>query len=57
MAVDKNTTSYTVGFAVILVVVCGVLLASLASSLKDRQKKMWPTKSGSSFYLPQVMLL
>jgi Na+-transporting NADH:ubiquinone oxidoreductase subunit C len=39
MAVDKNTTSYTVGFAVILVVVCGVLLASLASSLKDRQKK------------------
>ena len=39
MAVNKNSTGYTVGFAVVLVVVCGVLLASLASSLKDRQKK------------------
>jgi Na+-transporting NADH:ubiquinone oxidoreductase subunit C len=37
MAVNKNSTSYTITFAVILVVICGGWLAFLASSLKVQQ--------------------
>ncbi len=37
MAVNKNNTSYTIIFAVILVVICGGFLAFLSSSLKARQ--------------------
>ncbi len=37
MAVNKNSTSYTITFAVILVVICGGWLAFLASSLKLQQ--------------------
>jgi len=37
MAVNKNSTSYTITFAVILVVLCGGWLAFLASSLKKQQ--------------------
>ena len=37
MAVNKNKTSYTISFAVILVVVCGGFLAFLSSTLKARQ--------------------
>ena len=37
MAVNKNSTSYTITFAVILVVICGGWLAFLASSLKEQQ--------------------
>ena len=38
MAVNKNSTSYTVSFAVVLVVLCGSLLAFLATQLKHIQK-------------------
>ncbi|MBL57639.1 MAG: NADH:ubiquinone reductase (Na(+)-transporting) subunit C [Flavobacteriales bacterium] len=38
MAVNKNSTGYTFGFAILLVVVCGVILASLAKILKDKQQ-------------------
>lgn len=38
MAINKNSTGYTVGFAVVLVAVCGTILASLASALKPMQK-------------------
>lgn len=38
MAVNKNSTSYTVTFAVVLVTICGSLLAFLATSLKPLQK-------------------
>ena len=38
MAVNKNSTGYTVTFAIILVIVCGALLATLATVLKERQK-------------------
>lgn len=38
MAVNKNSTGYTVTFAIILVTVCGTLLATLATVLKERQK-------------------
>jgi len=37
MAVNKNSTSYTITFAVILVVLCGGWLAYLSSSLKKQQ--------------------
>lgn len=37
MAINKNSTSYTVTFAIVLVTVCGALLAILATSLKDLQ--------------------
>lgn len=37
MAVNKNKTSYTISFAVVLVVVCGGFLAFLSSTLKARQ--------------------
>lgn len=38
MAVNKNSTSYTVSFAIVLVVLCGSLLAFLATQLKPLQK-------------------
>lgn len=38
MAVNKNSTGYTIFFAVALVVICGTLLAVLATSLKPLQK-------------------
>jgi Na+-transporting NADH:ubiquinone oxidoreductase subunit C len=38
MAVNKNSTSYTVSFAVILVCICGALLAFLATQLKSSQQ-------------------
>jgi len=38
MAINKNTTTYTVSFAVILVCICGALLAFLATQLKDLQQ-------------------
>ena len=38
MAIDKNSTGYTVGFAVFLVAICGSLLAFLATSLKPMQQ-------------------
>jgi len=37
MAINKNSTSYTISFAVVLVVICGGFLAFLSSSLKARQ--------------------
>lgn len=37
MAINKNSTSYTVTFAIVLVVACGSLLAILATSLKTMQ--------------------
>lgn len=39
MAVNKNSTSYTITFAVILVAFCGAWLAFLATSLKEKQTK------------------
>lgn len=38
MAINKNTTSYTVSFAVVLVCICGALLAFLATQLKEPQQ-------------------
>lgn len=38
MAVNKNSTVYTVSFAFLLVVICGALLAFLATQLKAIQK-------------------
>lgn len=38
MAVNKNSTGYTVTFAVVLVTICGALLASLATALKPAQQ-------------------
>lgn len=37
MAINKNSTGYTFGFAVVMVVVVGTALAFTALSLKDRQ--------------------
>lgn len=37
MAINKESNAYTVGFAVVLVVVVGSILASLSLGLKDRQ--------------------
>lgn len=39
MAVNKNSTGYTVTFAVVLVAICGTLLASLATALKPAQQE------------------
>ncbi|MFT6715574.1 MAG: Na+-transporting NADH:ubiquinone oxidoreductase subunit C [Saprospiraceae bacterium] len=38
MAINKNSTGYTMLFAVILVVICGAGLAMLATSLKELQQ-------------------
>jgi len=38
MAVNKNSIGYTVTFAIVLVTICGALLATLATSLKPAQK-------------------
>lgn len=37
MAINKESNAYTVGFAVVLVVVVGSILASLSLGLKDKQ--------------------
>jgi Na+-transporting NADH:ubiquinone oxidoreductase subunit C len=39
MAIDKNSSAFTFGFAFALVVVVGALLASISMGLKDRQNK------------------
>jgi Na+-transporting NADH:ubiquinone oxidoreductase subunit C len=38
MAINKNSTGYTMTFAVILVIICGAGLATLATSLKPQQQ-------------------
>lgn len=38
MAVNKNSTGFTITFAVVLVAVCGFILAFLSTSLKETQK-------------------
>ena len=40
MAIDKNSNSYTFGFAVLMVFVVGSLLALASQGLKARQEKM-----------------
>ena len=37
--VDKNSTSYTLGFATVVTVVCAVLLGLAATKLKPLQQK------------------
>ena len=39
MAINKNSTGYTIRFSIVLVAICGALLALLATSLKDSQQK------------------
>lgn len=39
MAINKESNAYTVGFAIVLVVVVGAILASLSMGLKDLQNK------------------
>lgn len=39
MAIDKNSNKYTFGFAIVMVVVVGALLAAASQGLKDRQEK------------------
>ena len=39
MAIDKNSNSYTFGFAILMVIVVGSLLAVASQGLKTRQKK------------------
>ena len=39
MAIDKNSNSYTFGFAVLMVFVVGSLLALASQGLKARQEK------------------
>ncbi|MBI34352.1 MAG: NADH:ubiquinone reductase (Na(+)-transporting) subunit C [Flavobacteriales bacterium] len=39
MAINKNSTGYTIRFSVVLVAICGSLLALLATSLKEPQQK------------------
>tara|TARA_R110002072_G_scaffold20688_3_gene74836 strand:- start:6526 stop:7260 length:735 start_codon:yes stop_codon:yes gene_type:complete len=39
MAINKDSNSYTIGFAVILVVVVGAILAMLSTGLKPMQKQ------------------
>lgn len=39
MALDKNSSGFTFGFAFVLVVVVGALLASVSMGLKERQDK------------------
>ena len=39
MALDKNSSGFTFGFAFVLVVVVGALLASVSMGLKERQNK------------------
>ena len=39
MAINKNSTGYTIRFSVVLVAICGALLALLATWLKESQQK------------------
>ena len=39
MAIDKNSNSYTFGFAILMVIVVGTLLAVASQGLKTRQEK------------------
>ena len=39
MAIDKNSNSYTFGFAILMVIVVGSLLAVASQGLKTRQEK------------------
>ena len=39
MAIDKNSNSYTFGFAILMVIVVGSLLAAASQGLKTRQEK------------------
>lgn len=39
MAIDKNSNGYTFGFAIVMVVVVGALLAVASQGLKSRQEK------------------
>ena len=49
MAIDKNSNIYTFGFAIVMVVVVGSLLAIASQGLKSRQDKNATDKDDQYF--------